>query len=96
MGARTKNFYNDIACKMGFEADAQRIQELYLDGHKAEAAAAVPRDYLERAHLVGPPSIVGERLARWKDAGVTHLSVSFAGSDPVGTLRKLRSLIEEL
>ena len=96
MGARTKNFYNDIACKMGFEADAQRIQDLYLDGHKAEAAAAVPRDYLERAHLVGPASIVGERLARWKDAGVTHLSVSFAGSDPVGTLRKLRSLIEEL
>ena len=96
MGARGKNFYNDIARKMGFEADAMHIQDLYLDGHKGEAAAAVPRSYLERAHLVGPESVVRERLTLWKDVGITHLSVALSGPDPVGTIEKLRVMIEEI
>lgn len=96
MGARGKNFYNDIARKMGFEADAMHIQDLYLDGHKDEAAAAVPRSYLERAHLVGPESVVRERLTLWKDVGITHLSVALSGPDPVGTIEKLRVMIEEI
>ena len=54
MGARDKNFYNTIAQKYGYEKEAIEIQDLYLDGQKNEAAAAVPRDFLERANLVGP------------------------------------------
>lgn len=96
MGARDKNFYNDIARKMGFEADAKHIQDLYLDGHKADAAAAVPRDYLERAHLVGPESVVRERLSRWRKAGITHVTVSLPGADPVKTLERLRLILEEV
>jgi len=96
MGARDKNFYNDIAGKMGFEAEAAHIQDLYLGGHKAEAAAAVPRDYLERAHLVGPESVVRERLTQWKDAGVTHVTVSMQGDDPIDTMEQLRTITEEI
>lgn len=96
MGAREKNFYNSIAQRMGYEAEAEKVQDLYLDGHKDEAAAAVPRDYLDRANLVGPESVVRERLARWKDAGITMINVSLPGPDPVGTLGQLRELVESV
>ncbi len=96
MGAREKNFYNTIAKKQGYEEAAVKVQDLYLDGHKAEAAAAVPRDYLERSSLVGPESFVRERLATYKEAGTTVLNVNLAGPDPVGTMGQLRALIEEI
>lgn len=96
MGARDKNFYNEIARKMGYEAEAEKIQNLYLDGHKSDAAAEIPRDYLERGNLVGPESVVRERLTRWKDAGITHLNVSLSGPDPVKTVEQLRTMIEEI
>ncbi len=95
MGARDKNFYNSIAQKYGYEEEAIEIQDLYLDGHKDAAAAAVPRDFLERANLVGPESYVKERLGAWKEAGVSVLNVTPAGEDPVGTLGKLRELVED-
>jgi len=95
MGARDKNFYNSIAQKYGYEEEAIEIQDLYLDGHKDAAAAAVPRDFLERANLVGPESYVKERLGAWKEAGVSVLNVTPVGEDPVGTLGKLRELMED-
>lgn len=94
MGAREKNFYNTIARKQGYEAEAAEIQDLYLDGHKAEAAAAVPRDYLERSNLVGPEGFVAERLAAYRAAGVTDLNINIVGPDPVAQLDKLRVLVE--
>ncbi|MEM7323303.1 MAG: LLM class F420-dependent oxidoreductase [Actinomycetota bacterium] len=94
MGARDKNFYNTIAKKYGYEKEAVEIQDLYLDGHKAEAAAAVPRDFLERSSLVGPPSMVKERLGVWKEAGVTVLNVNIApGQDQAQTISQLREMI---
>ena len=54
MGARGKNFYNDLACQYGFEKEAKEIQDLYLDGKKHEAAALVPTEWLEAGNLVGP------------------------------------------
>ena len=94
MGARDKNFYNTIAKKYGYEEEAVKIQDLYLDGHKAEAAAAVPRDFLERSSLVGPPSLVKERLGAWKEAGVTVLNVNLApGQDAARTVGTLREMI---
>jgi F420-dependent oxidoreductase-like protein len=93
MGARGKNFYNDIVSRAGYEDAARTVQDLYLDGHKAEAAAALPRELLERMHLVGPRSHVAERLAAFTEAGVTTLLAEPAGPDPVATISELRSLL---
>ncbi len=94
MGARDKNFYNTIAKKYGYEKEAVEIQDLYLDGHKEEAAAAVPRDFLDRASLVGPPSLIKERLGLWKESGVTVLNVNIApGQDKAATVSQLRDMI---
>jgi F420-dependent oxidoreductase-like protein len=94
MGARDKNFYNTICQKYGYVDEAIAIQDLYLSGKKDEAAAAVPSQMLENTNLVGPTSYVKERLAAYKEAGVTHLSVTPVGKDPVATVEKLRSLID--
>jgi F420-dependent oxidoreductase-like protein len=76
MGAKGKNFYNDVVCRYGFEKEATAIQELYLDGKKDEAAALVPDELLEATSLCGPESYVAERIAAYRDAGVTHLQVT--------------------
>ena len=75
MGARGRNFYNDLARRYGFEKEAAEIQDLYLDGKKNEAAAAVPAELLEATSLCGPEGYVKERLAAFAEAGVTHLQV---------------------
>ncbi|HEX5325482.1 MAG TPA: LLM class F420-dependent oxidoreductase [Acetobacteraceae bacterium] len=67
MGARSKNFYNDVARKLGYEAAALTIQDLYLDGKKNEAAAAVPDKLIDEISLVGPAERIRDRLAAWKD-----------------------------
>jgi F420-dependent oxidoreductase-like protein len=69
MGARDKNFYNDLAARLGYEAAAKKIQDLFLDGKKAEAAAAVPDALVDAVHLVGPRDRIRDRLQAWKEAG---------------------------
>lgn len=76
MGAKGRNFYNDLARRYGYEKEAELIQDLYLDGHKDEAAAAVPEELLELTSLCGPASWVAERVAALTEAGVTHLQVT--------------------
>jgi F420-dependent oxidoreductase-like protein len=75
MGAKGKNFYNELMMRYGFEKEATLIQDLYLDGKKREAEAAVPEEFLELTTLCGPASYVAERVAAFKEAGVTHLQV---------------------
>lgn len=75
MGARGRNFYNSLFQRYGYEAEAKQIQDLYLDGKKHEAAAAVPTEFLEAISLVGPEGYVRERMAAFGEAGVTHLNV---------------------
>ena len=75
MGAKGKNFYNDVVRRYGFEAEAETIQDLYLDGKKAEAEALVPDELLEATSLCGPASYIAERIAGFDQAGVTHLQV---------------------
>ncbi|MEY2765391.1 MAG: hypothetical protein RL552_296 [Actinomycetota bacterium] len=94
MGARGKNFYNDICREYGYEKEATEIQDLYLSGKKDEAARAVPREMLELTNLVGPAGYVKERVAAFRAAGVTMLSVNPVGNDQTGALSKLRSLID--
>jgi F420-dependent oxidoreductase-like protein len=93
MGARGKNFYNDVAVAYGFADEARVIQDLYLDGKKDEAAAAVPDELLAGMSLCGPEAYIVERLAAFREAGVTNLNVTPVGGDPVRTLARLRELI---
>ncbi len=94
MGARDQNFYNAIAQKYGYVEAAIEIQDLYLDGKKDEAAKAVPAELLERTNLVGSRGYVIERIAAYKEAGVTILSVNPVGGEPVKTIETLRELID--
>lgn len=75
MGSKEKNFYNDLACRYGYEEEAAEIQELYLDGKKDEAAALVPEDFIEQTNLVGSEGFIRERIAAYREAGVTTLNV---------------------
>ncbi|MEM1334410.1 MAG: LLM class F420-dependent oxidoreductase [Actinomycetota bacterium] len=93
MGARDKNFYNTIMQKYGYVDEAIAIQDHYLDGRKDEAAAIVPEEMLANTNLVGPAGHVKERIAAYREAGVTHLSISPVGADPVRTVEQLRELI---
>ena len=76
MGARGRNFYNDIARRYGYEDAAKRIQDLFLGGRKDEAAAAVPDALVDEVALCGPRERLREQLAEWKTAGVTTIMVS--------------------
>ena len=72
MGARSKNFYNDYAMAMGFEGDAKKIQDLYLDGKKNEAAAIVPDKLIDQVALLGTADRIKDRIQAWKDIAKDH------------------------
>src|SRR5687767_1999775 len=76
MGSRERNFYNDVVRRYGFEDAAREVQELYLEGRRQEAAAALPGELIDAVSLCGPPEVVRERLAVFRDAGVGTLIVS--------------------
>lgn len=94
MGARDKNFYNTIAQKYGYVKEAIEIQDLYLAGKKDEAAKAVPAELLEKTNLVGSKAYVKDRIAAFREAGVTILSVNPVGGEAVKTIETLRELID--
>jgi len=99
MGARGKNFYNDVFAGLGYAEQARTIQDLYLAGKKQEAAAAIPASFLEETSLVGPEGFVKERIAALRESGVTTLNVSLAGRDRgerVRTLDRLQNLVAAL
>jgi Luciferase-like monooxygenase len=90
MGARDKNFYNTLCQRYGYEKEAEQIQEMYLGGNKRDAEAVVPVELLEMCNLVGPPSYVKERLAAFREAGVTNLQVLPVTEDPPAMIRQLK------
>jgi F420-dependent oxidoreductase-like protein len=95
MGARGKNFYNDLARRYGYEKEAELIQDLYLAGKKTEAEAAVPAELLEMTSLVGPEGYVRDRLQVMREAGVTTLNVVPMGAtheDRVRLIERVREL----
>jgi F420-dependent oxidoreductase-like protein len=95
MGARGKNFYNDLAVRYGYGKDAAAIQDAYLDGRKEEAAALIPHDLLEHVSLIGPKSFVAERVAAMKESGVTTLNVGPMGhthADRVALIEQIKEL----
>ncbi|GAA2430627.1 LLM class F420-dependent oxidoreductase [Actinomadura vinacea] len=96
MGARGKNFYNDLARRYGYEREAELIQELYLSGRKKEAEAAVPEDLLRATSLIGPKEYVAERIAELAECGVTTVSVKPLAdtlAEKVVTIEQLRNLM---
>jgi F420-dependent oxidoreductase-like protein len=96
MGSREHNFYNQLACRMGFEVEARHVQDLYLDRQYAAAAAAVPLEFLDATSLLGPPGRIQERLQAFAAAGVTTLNVSLPGSDLSAKTHLLRQVIDAL
>jgi F420-dependent oxidoreductase-like protein len=92
MGARGKNFYNDLAVRYGFEAEAKEIQDLYLDGKKDEAAAKVPDELVRATSLIGPESHVAERVAAFAEAGVTTLMLQPLDGSPQGRLTTVETM----
>src|SRR5438874_7694753 len=93
MGARQKNFYNDLARMYGYEREAVEIQDLYLGGQKRAAEAIVPTSLLEDLSLIGPEGYIKDRLAAFKAAGVTLLDVMPIGPDPLGDVAKVKEWI---
>ena len=92
MGARGKNFYNELAGKYGFEAEARTVQDLYLDGHKEQAAAAVPQELVDGTSLVGSAGRVRDRLAALHASGVTTVNVSLPQRTRAERLRTVEAL----
>ena len=90
MGARDKNFYNDYAKRLGYEEAAARIQDLFLDGKKAEAMAAVPDELVDEVSLVGPKERIAERVEAWKGSPVTSMLL---GAGQPEALRLLAELV---
>jgi F420-dependent oxidoreductase-like protein len=93
MGARGRNFYNTVFRRQGFPDEAKLVQDLYLDGHKDEAAAALPDDFVDKVTLIGSPSHVRERIAALREAGVTHLHVNPVGTEPLKLLAQVKEWI---
>jgi F420-dependent oxidoreductase-like protein len=90
MGAKGKNFYNNLIRRYGYEEEADRIQSLYLDGKKMEAAAAVPDALADEVALLGPKERIAERLEAWRESGVTTLMISARDH---GTLQAMAELV---
>ena len=89
MGARGKNFYNQLACRYGYADAAQQIQDLYLSGKKAEAAAAVPDALIDEISLLGPKERIRDRLAAWEESGITTLIVGTPQTEALEMMAEL-------
>jgi alkanesulfonate monooxygenase SsuD/methylene tetrahydromethanopterin reductase-like flavin-dependent oxidoreductase (luciferase family) len=99
MGARGANFYNDLAVRYGFADEAARVQELYLSGEKAAAAAEVPDDLLTQTSLIGSESHIRERLAALKASGATTIVVMPLAQTTAGrveAIEAVRAILDDI
>ena len=97
MGAKGHNFYHNVATRYGFGDIADRIQDLYLAGRKAEAIAAVPDELVRSVSLIGPRGYVKERIAAFAEAGVTTLlanPVTADGAEYIDYVEQLQQLLD--
>jgi F420-dependent oxidoreductase-like protein len=95
MGSRKQNFYNQLVQRYGFEAEAAKVQDLYLEGKREDAMAALPDALIDMVSICGPPDVVRERLAVYRDAGVGTLGVTplaFTAEDRLTQLRLIAEL----
>jgi F420-dependent oxidoreductase-like protein len=89
MGAKGKNFYNDLAIRYGFEEAAATIQDLYLAGNRGEAMMAVPDAMIDAVALVGPKERIKERLSIWQNSPITTMNISVFNIDDLRTMAEL-------
>ncbi|MHB1547630.1 MAG: LLM class F420-dependent oxidoreductase [Acidimicrobiales bacterium] len=94
MGARDRNFYNDLAVRYGFATEAREVQDRFLAGDRDGAARAVPAALVEGISAIGPAGYVRERLAAYQEAGVTILNVRPVGPEPMRTIETLRGWLD--
>ena len=94
MGSRQQNFYNQLVQRYGFESAAAEIQDLYLDGKKEEAGRALPDELIDMVSLCGPPDVVRDRLAAFRDAGVGTLMITPMAWTTDERVAQLRAIAE--
>jgi len=96
MGSREKNFYNALACRMGYEEQAKQVQDLYLGKDYVGAAAAVPMEFIDRTSLIGPRERIKDRLSAYAEAGVTTLTIAVYAGDLAERMATVRTMAEVL
>ena len=96
MGSRKQNFYNKLVQRYGFEDAAREVQDLYLEGKKDEAAAALPGELIDKVSLAGPPERIKERLELYRDAGVGTLMITPMAWTAEERSRMMRTVAEQL
>jgi alkanesulfonate monooxygenase SsuD/methylene tetrahydromethanopterin reductase-like flavin-dependent oxidoreductase (luciferase family) len=89
MGAKKRNFHMELMSRMGFEAEAHKIQDLFLDGKRDEAIAAVPDSFADEISLVGPVDRIKDRLQAWRESPVTTLLMAGQEKSQLATLADL-------
>ncbi|MGH3517732.1 MAG: LLM class F420-dependent oxidoreductase [Haloechinothrix sp.] len=94
MGSREQNFYNQLACRMGYQEQAREVQDRYLAKDYAGAMAAVPLEFIDATSLLGPAERITERIAAYAEAGVGTLTVSPTHADPAAAVSALRTMSE--
>ncbi len=94
MGAKNKNYYNDLFKRYGWVDEAEEIQDLFLSGKRGEAVAAVPQEYLDESTLCGDEGFVRERLDVFRSVGVTHLTITPYGEEPLKVIEKVKAWAE--
>ena len=92
MGHRDKNFHKDQMIRRGFGEAAERVQELYLAGRKAEAIAAVPDEWVDQKSLVGPPARIRERYRAWEESGADALTVRSRQPEAIAVMASVARL----
>lgn len=96
MGSREQNFYNRLACRMGYEAEAAEIQDLYLARDYAAAAAKVPLGFIDSTSLLGPKERIAEKMQALAEVGVTTLTISATLQDVQRSTAALRTAVDAL
>ena len=96
MGSRERNFYNALVRRYGFEEAADEVQDLYLEGKRNEAAAALPVELIDQISLCGPKERILERLSVYRDAGVGTMVVTPVAPDAEGRSRIVQALAEAI
>jgi hypothetical protein len=95
MGSRKQNFYNRLVQRYGFEDEAKEVQDLYLEGKREQAAAAIPVELIDMVSLCGPKEVVRDRIGAFRAAGVGTLMVTpmaFSTEDRIEQLRAVAEL----
>jgi alkanesulfonate monooxygenase SsuD/methylene tetrahydromethanopterin reductase-like flavin-dependent oxidoreductase (luciferase family) len=86
MGAKDMNFHKDVFGRMGYEAEVQKVQDMFFEGRREDAIAAVPDSLVTDISLIGPPAKIRDDLAEWEEAGVTMLVIGARSVDELRTV----------